>query len=130
MTAMMATACGSAETTSSSSAATSDATAENVSNETQSNATVDEDWSITYPLNSDETVSWYVQDSFTPHEKFADASESPFHTGLSEQLGVSIDWLFPTTGSDGGTFTTTLLADPDNSWTAPINIWKMILYGI
>lgn len=68
--------------------------------------------SITYPLASDATVSWYVQDGYTPHEKFADASESPFHIGLAEQLGVNIDWMFPTTGADGNTFTSTLLADP------------------
>lgn len=68
--------------------------------------------SVTYPIKSDKTVSWYVQDSFTPHEKFKDVSESPFHNGLAEKLGVKIDWLFPTTGSDGGTFTTTLMADP------------------
>lgn len=68
--------------------------------------------SITYPLNSDITVSWYAQEAILPHEKFADASASPFHTGLAEQLGVTIDWSFPTTGSDGNTYTTTLLADP------------------
>ncbi len=69
---------------------------------------------VAYPLNSDKTVSWYVQDGFAPHEKFSDVSQSPFHTGLAEKLGVEIDWLFPTTGSDGGTFTTTLLADPES----------------
>lgn len=70
--------------------------------------------SISYPLNSDIKVLWYAQDGILPHEKFKDASESPFHIGLAEKLGVSIDWLFPTTGSDGATFTTTLLADPAN----------------
>ena len=69
---------------------------------------------VKYPLTSDQKISWYVQDGFTPHEKYTDASESPFHTGLSKQLGVDIDWQFPTTGTDGATFTTTLLADPDN----------------
>lgn len=69
---------------------------------------------ISYPLNSDKTINWYVQDSFTPHEKFTDVSESPFHMGLMDKLGVNIEWMFPTTGADGGTFTSTLLADPDN----------------
>ena len=69
--------------------------------------------SITYPLNSDKTVSWYIQDFPTPHEKYADASESPFHTGLQEQLGVTIDWSFPTVGSDANSFTNTLMAEPD-----------------
>lgn len=111
--AIMTSACGSAETTVSSDK-TADVVTGNSEAQTQNNTDSDEEGEITYPLNSEETVSWYVQDSFTPHEKFADASESPFHTGLAEQLGVAIDWLFPTTGSDGGTFTTTLLADPDN----------------
>ena len=70
--------------------------------------------SITYPLSSDKRVRWYAQDNIIPHEKFADASESPFHIGLAEKLGVDIEWMFPTTGSDGTTFTTTLLADPTN----------------
>ena len=71
--------------------------------------------SIAYPLNSDKKVRWYAQDNNkSPHEKFADASESPFHIGLAEKLGVDIEWMFPTTGSDGTTFTTTLLADPTN----------------
>lgn len=68
--------------------------------------------SISYPLNSDKIISWYAEGGLNPHEKFVDASESPFHVGLSEQLGVDIEWVFPTTGANGGTFTTTLLADP------------------
>lgn len=67
---------------------------------------------ITYPLNSDKTISWYIQDAPQPHEKFADASESPFHVKLAENLGVNIDWRFPTTGADGNMFTSTLMADP------------------
>ena len=45
----------------------------------------------TYPLSTDKTISWYAQDNLTPHEKFADASESPFHTNLAKILGVNID---------------------------------------
>lgn len=70
--------------------------------------------SITYPIDTDITVSWYAQDNIEPHEKFASAAESPFHTGLAENLGVDIEWSFPTTGSDKNTFTSTLLADPFN----------------
>lgn len=70
--------------------------------------------SITYPLNSDLTVSWYAQDGINPHEKFVDATESPFHIGLAENLGVNIEWSFPTTGADANTFTSTLMADPMN----------------
>ena len=71
--------------------------------------------SITYPLQTDiESVSWYAQEGIVPHEKFKDASESPFHVGLAKHLGVNIDWSFPTTGSDAGTFTNTLMADPSS----------------
>lgn len=48
--------------------------------------------SITYPLETDiESVSWYAQEGIVPHEKFKDASESPFHIGLAKHLGVTID---------------------------------------
>ena len=71
--------------------------------------------SITYPLQTDiESVSWYAQEGIVPHEKFKDASESPFHIGLAKHLGVTIDWSFPTTGSDANTFTNTLMADPSS----------------
>lgn len=71
--------------------------------------------SITYPLETDiESVSWYAQEGIVPHEKFKDASESPFHIGLAKNLGVNIDWSFPTTGSDANTFTNTLMADPSS----------------
>ena len=68
----------------------------------------------TYPLNSDKTITWYVQNNMLVHEKYADASESPFHTGLAKKLGVNIDWMFPTTGSNDSTYTQMLLADPTN----------------
>ena len=45
----------------------------------------------TYPIDTDATISWYVQASLSPHEVFADWTQSPFHTGLSEKTGVMID---------------------------------------
>ena len=68
----------------------------------------------TYPIDTDKTITWYVQDGLSPHEKFADWKESPFHTGLIRELGINIEWMFPTTGTDGGVYTNTLLADPTN----------------
>lgn len=68
----------------------------------------------TYPLNSDKTITWYAESNLNPHEKYADWTESPFHTGLSEMLGVNIEWIIPTAGSTGSVFTNTLLADPAN----------------
>ena len=69
----------------------------------------------TYPMDAmDKTITWYSQDGINPHEKFVDWHESPFHNNLIKLLGVNIEWMFPTTGTDGGTFTNTLLADPSN----------------
>ena len=68
----------------------------------------------TYPLNTDKTITMYEEGGLSPHEKFTDWTESPFHTGLSEMTGVDIQWVFPTTGTNGATFTNTLLADPTN----------------
>jgi len=67
----------------------------------------------TYPLTTDKSITFYTMGAPAPHEKYADWKESPFHTGLSEMTGVDIQWLFPTTGADGQTFTNTLLASPD-----------------
>ena len=66
----------------------------------------------TYPLNSDKTITWYSQDSHNIHTDFADWHDSPFHVNLSKQVGVNIEWVLPTTGTDGATFTNTLMADP------------------
>lgn len=69
----------------------------------------------TYPMDAaDKTITWYASDGLNPHEKYADWTESPFHTNMSKQIGVNIEWVIPTTGSDGNTFTNTLLADPDH----------------
>ena len=121
--AMLFSGCG-AESTAESGSASHTTASSSTGTTDSSEAEAPASGSITYPLNADKTVSWYVQDSFTPHEKFKDASESPFHTGLAEQLGVDIDWMFPTTGSDGGTFTTTLLADP-SSLPNIMSVWFM-----
>ena len=67
-----------------------------------------------YPLGSDKTITWYSQDFHNIHSDFADWHDSPFHVNLSKQIGVNIEWILPTTGADGATFTNTLLADPSN----------------
>ncbi|MBQ9251494.1 MAG: hypothetical protein IJ188_02505 [Clostridia bacterium] len=67
-----------------------------------------------YPLDGTKTITWYSQDSHNVHTDYSDWHESPFHLNLSKQLGINIEWILPTTGSDGGVFTNTLLADPNN----------------
>ncbi len=78
---------------------------------------------IAYPIPGGGEISWYAQGYLTPHEKYADASESPFHIGLSERLGVDIDWSFPTTGSDATAFTSTMLADPSSLPDIVLAFW-------
>ena len=68
----------------------------------------------TYPIDTDKTIVFYDEGHTNPHEKYKDWTESPFHTGLIEMTGINIEWMYPTSGTDGGTFTNTLLADPTN----------------
>lgn len=105
--------CGSDSVSDADASAGNDGTADVAEGTEAGTAAAEETGSVTYPLNADTTVSWYAQEGIIPHEKYASADESPFHTGLEEALGVDIDWSFPTTGSDAGTFTSTMLADPD-----------------
>lgn len=67
-----------------------------------------------YPLGSDKTITWYSQDSHNIHTDFADWHDSPFHVNISKQIGINIEWVLPTTGANGATFTNTLMADPAN----------------
>lgn len=69
----------------------------------------------TYPMDAmDKTISIYYEDGLTPHEKYADWHSSPFHNNFIKQVGINVDWIFPTTGADVKTFTNTLLADPSS----------------
>ena len=58
-----------------------------------------EDEEITYPLNSDETLSFYTWRAKL-HSSYTSADESPFHTGLEKMTGIDYDWVFP--GPDQG----------------------------
>ena len=79
----------------------------------------------TYPMDKkDVTITWYAQDGLNPHEKFADWTESPFHTNISDQIGINVEWVIPTTGADGNTFTNTLLADPDSLPNIMVVYWS------
>ena len=55
-----------------------------------------------YPMDAkDVKLTWWVGHGFTLHESYASYEESPFHSGLSEHVGVDIEWQFPTAGTDG-----------------------------
>lgn len=56
---------------------------------------------ISYPMDvKNVTVSWYIGEGFIPNQAFARAEDSPFHTGLEEQLGIKINWQYPPAGAD------------------------------
>ncbi|MCI5647914.1 MAG: hypothetical protein MR332_00525 [Fusicatenibacter sp.] len=118
MVTSMLAGCGSDGTSNSSSSSAeskTESSASSTSTASTSDTVTAEPGSITYPLQTDvDSVSWYAQESIIPHEKFKDASESPFHIGLAKNVGVTIDWSFPTTGADANTFTNTLMADPSS----------------
>jgi putative aldouronate transport system substrate-binding protein len=54
-----------------------------------------------YPMNAqDKTITWFASNGYLPNQAYAAADQSPFHAGLKEMLGVNIEWVFPTTGTD------------------------------
>jgi putative aldouronate transport system substrate-binding protein len=54
-----------------------------------------------YPMNAkNTTLTWWVGQGFTLNEAYAKPEDSPFHKGLSEMVGVNINWQFPTVGTD------------------------------
>jgi len=66
-----------------------------------------------YPMNqTDQTISWFVSNGYLPNSAFSSAAQSPFHTGLAEQLGVRIDWRFPTAGTPGAQAFNLMMASP------------------
>lgn len=54
-----------------------------------------------YPMDTDVTLSWYINHGPTLNTAFGTWEESPFHSGLNDMVGVDIDWMFPTVGTDG-----------------------------
>lgn len=65
-----------------------------------------------YPMEGNPTVSWYINEGYTPNDAYASAEDSPFHTGLREMTGVNIEWSYPTAGTDAAQALNTLLASP------------------
>jgi len=63
--------------------------------------TGDEGFAFTgYPMDAPgETITWYTWQPFGFPDTLTTWEESPFLTGLSEQLGVTIEWIFPVAGA-------------------------------
>ncbi len=52
-----------------------------------------------YPINTDQKLT--VWSSYmAPQKSYTSYTESPFHTGLAENTGIEVEWVFPTTGTD------------------------------
>ncbi|HPJ02924.1 MAG TPA: extracellular solute-binding protein [Candidatus Limiplasma sp.] len=55
---------------------------------------------FTYPMTTDQTISFYVGTGFVPDSSFASSDDSPFHVNLQKMTGITIDWSYPTAGTD------------------------------
>ena len=54
-----------------------------------------------YPMKKEDVkLKWYVGSGYGLNSAYATADESPFHSGLEKQVGVDIEWSFPTAGTD------------------------------
>ena len=53
---------------------------------------------LTYPLETDNSLVFWSNTNLKYSSAYKDASESPFHIGLSERTGVEIEWQFPQEG--------------------------------
>jgi putative aldouronate transport system substrate-binding protein len=54
-----------------------------------------------YPMNAkDQTITWFGGEGYMPNAAYANADQSPFHSGLKDMLGVDIKWDFPIAGTN------------------------------
>ncbi len=79
------------------STAKSDGKTEN-SEGTENNTT--EEVQVTYPLETDQTLSLWVAGQLGPQQSYTDYTQSPFHTGMAKMTGVDMEWQSPSIGSD------------------------------
>ena len=63
----------------------------------ESETQVVENEEITYPLDSDETITMWTH-RLTLNSDYSSWEESPFHTGLNEHVGVTFEFSFPNKG--------------------------------
>lgn len=55
---------------------------------------------ISYPLNTDDTLTLWSTNQIKLSQAFADYTSSPFHMGLAEKTGVKVEWQFPAKGAN------------------------------
>lgn len=90
-------ACGNSEQASNQteqSAATSE-----VQKETSTATEVKEE-ELTYPLDTDDELTMWCGEQMKVHSDYQSWKDSPFHSGLAEKTGVTVDWQYPTQGSN------------------------------
>lgn len=57
---------------------------------------------VSYPLNTDVKLSYWCGNQIALADDVTNWQASPFHSGLEDKTGVSIDWRWTTSGSDVG----------------------------
>ena len=55
---------------------------------------------ITYPLQTEDTLTIWSKNQIKPSTAYTDYTESPFHTGLAEMTGVEVEWSYPAEGAN------------------------------
>ena len=65
----------------------------------ESETQVTEKEEITYPLDSDETITMWTR-RLSLNSDYSDYTESPFHTGLAKNMGVDIEFQFVQPGQN------------------------------
>lgn len=58
-------------------------------------AAPEEGGAITYPLQTEDTLTFWHNNQLNYHEPYTSYEESPFHKGLSERTGVTVKWEQP-----------------------------------
>ena len=99
--------CGSTDT---SKTPTEETVQSTVQETVESTETVVEEEGITYPLDTDMELSIWTH-RVAMNDDYTDASQSPFHSGLSEKTGVKLDWWFNQKGNNEKTGYNLLMAD-------------------
>ena len=83
------------------------------STSTQVQKTEEIESGISYPLETSDELSMWCGNLMTVHADYQSWEESPFHSGLVEKTGVTIDWQYPTQGADVKQAYNLLLADEE-----------------
>lgn len=79
----------------------------------ESSTEVVDDGKISYPVDTDQEISIFVYNGVVLADDYICADDSPWHSGLEEKTGVSVDWQFPAKGTDAKTALNLIWQEPD-----------------